>query len=107
MHDEAVLCASPGVPVDIGPGAAVAYMAVVRGGSVGSEALIANHATVRDGVVLGAWCVIATQSLVAAGTHIPEGMLATGAPAEVAGPVDKTGIAIGANVDPRFYRDLA
>ncbi|WP_421843881.1 gamma carbonic anhydrase family protein [Mycobacterium sp.] len=105
--DGAVLHASPGVPVDIGPGADVAHMAVVRGVHVGAEALIADHATVLDGVVLGARCVIAAQSLVVAGTHIPEGMLATGAPAEVAGPADTSGAEIGANIDPRYYRDLA
>lgn len=107
VQDGAVLHASPGVPVDIGPEAAVAHMAVVRGVHVGAEALIADHATVRDGVVLGARCVIAAQSLVVAGTHIPEAMLATGAPAEVAGPADTSGVEIAANIDPRYYRDLA
>lgn len=46
VQDGAVLHAPPGIPVDIGPGATVAHLCVIHGVHVGSEALIANHATV-------------------------------------------------------------
>src|SRR5271166_1305271 len=54
VQDGSVLHAPPGIPVDIGPGATVAHMCVIHGVHVGSEALIANHATVLDGAVIGA-----------------------------------------------------
>jgi hypothetical protein len=48
VQDGSVLHAPPGIPVDIGPGATVAHMCVIHGVHVGSEALIANHATVLE-----------------------------------------------------------
>src|SRR5512142_459382 len=79
VQDGAVLHAPPGIPTDIGPGATVAHMCCIHGAHVGSEALIANHATVLDGAVVGARSLIAAHSLVTAGTQIPAGMLAVGA----------------------------
>ncbi|OOK75633.1 bacterial transferase hexapeptide family protein [Mycobacterium kansasii] len=61
VQDGSVLHAPPGIPVDIGPGATVAHLCVIHGVHVGQEALIANHATVLDGAVIGA------RSMVAAG----------------------------------------
>ncbi len=61
VQDGSVLHAQPDVPVDIGPGATVAHTCVVHSAHVGEEALIANHATVLDGAVIG------ERSLVAAG----------------------------------------
>lgn len=61
----------------------MAHLCVIHGVHVGSEALIANHATVLDGAVIGARCMIAAGALVVAGTQIPAGMLVTGAPAKV------------------------
>src|SRR5271156_4896912 len=49
-----VLHSPPGIPVDIGPGATVAHMCIIHGAHIGAEALIANHATVLDGAVIGA-----------------------------------------------------
>src|SRR6202022_796463 len=59
IQDGSVLHAPPGIPVDIGPGATVAHMCVIHGVHVGKEALIANHATVLDGAVIGARSLIA------------------------------------------------
>lgn len=107
VQDGAVLHAPPGIPVDIGPGATVAHLCVIHGVHVGSEALIANHATVLDGAVIGARCMIAAGALVVAGTQIPAGMLVTGAPAKVKGPIEGTGAEMWVNVNPQAYRDLA
>lgn len=89
------------------PGATVAHLCVIHGVHVGSEALIANHATVLDGAVIGARCMIAAGALVVAGTQIPAGMLVTGAPAKVKGPIEGTGAEMWVNVNPQAYRDLA
>src|ERR1700743_3446103 len=63
VQDGSVLHAPPGIPVDIGPGATVAPLCVIHGAHVGSQALIANHATVLDGAVIGARSLIAAHSL--------------------------------------------
>src|ERR1700730_15949144 len=54
VQDGSVLHSPPGIPVDIGPGATVAHMCIIHGAHIGAEALIANHATVLDGAVIGA-----------------------------------------------------
>src|SRR6201999_174810 len=64
VQDGSVLHAPPGIPVDIGPGATVAHMCCIHGVHVGEEALIANHSTVLDVVVIGARSLIAAHSLV-------------------------------------------
>src|ERR1700733_9621678 len=53
VQDGSVLHSPPGIPVDIGPGATVAHLCLIHGAHVGAEALIANHATVLDGAVIG------------------------------------------------------
>ncbi len=107
VQDGSVLHAPPGIPVDIGPGATVAHMCVVHGVHVGKEALIANHATVLDGAVIGARSMIAAGALVAAGTHIPAEVLAVGVPATVKGPIAGTSAETWVNLNPQAYQGLA
>src|ERR1700743_3342606 len=64
VQDGSVLHAPPGIPVDIGPGATVAHLCVIHGAHVGSQALIANHATVLDGAVIGRRGVLSAGALV-------------------------------------------
>lgn len=42
-----------------------------------------------------------------AGTQIPPGVLAVGAPAKVKGPIEGTGAETWVNLNPQAYRDLA
>jgi carbonic anhydrase/acetyltransferase-like protein (isoleucine patch superfamily) len=99
--------APPGIRVDIGPGATVAHMCTIHGVRVGAEALIANHCTVLDGAVIGARSLIAAHSLVVGGTEIPDGVLVTGAPAKVKGPIAGTNAEMWVNVNPAEYQALA
>lgn len=107
VQDGSVLHAPPGIPVDIGPGATVAHMCTIHGVHVGPEALIANHATVLDGAVIGARSMIAAGSLVVANTQIPAEVLVMGVPATVKGPIAGTGAEMWVNVNPQAYQDLA
>ncbi|KZS63312.1 gamma carbonic anhydrase family protein [Mycobacterium ostraviense] len=107
VQDGSVLHAPPGIPVDVGPGATIAHLCVIHGVHVGQEALIANHATVLDGAVIGARSMVAAGALVVAGTQIPPGVLAVGAPAKVKGPIEGTGAETWVNLNPQAYRDLA
>ncbi len=107
VQDGSVLHVPPGVPVDIGPGATVAHMCVVHGAQIGAEALIANKATVLDGAMIGARSMVAAGALVLPGTQIPDGVLVTGAPAKVKGPIAGTSAEMWVNVNPKYYQDLA
>lgn len=107
VQDGSVLHAPPGIPVDIGPGATVAHMCVIHGVHVGAEALIANHCTVLDGAVIGSRAMIAAHSLVVGGTKIPDGVLVTGSPAKVKGPIAGTNAEMWVNVNPGEYQALA
>lgn len=107
VQDGSVLHAPPGIPVDIGPGATVAHMCVIHGVHVGAEALIANHSTVLDAAVIGARSLIAAHSLVIGGTHIPDEVLVTGAPAKVKGPIAGTSAEMWVTTNPSAYQDLA
>lgn len=107
VQDGSVLHVPPGVPVDIGPGATVAHMCVIHGAQIGAEALIANQATVLDGAVIGVRSMVAAGALVLAGTQIPDGMLVTGAPAKVKGPIAGTSAEMWVNANPKYYRELA
>lgn len=107
VQDGSVLHVPPGVPVDIGPGATVAHMCLIHGAHIGAEALIGNQATVLDGAVIGARSLVAAGALVLAGTTIPDGMLVTGAPAKVKGPIAGTGAEMWIDANPKYYQDLA
>ena len=107
VQDGSVLHAPPGIPVDIGPGATVAHMCTIHGAHVGAEALIANHCTVLDGAVIGGRSMIAAHSLVVGGTNIPDGVLVTGAPAKIKGPIAGTNAEMWVNLNPGEYQALA
>jgi acetyltransferase-like isoleucine patch superfamily enzyme len=78
-----------------------------RGRRIGAEALIANHATVLDGAVIGARSLIAAGALVTGGTKIPDEVLVVGAPATIKGPIAGTGAEMWVKVNPKAYQDLA
>jgi len=107
VQDGSVLHAPPGIPVDVGPGATIAHMCTIHGAHIGTEALIANHATVLDGAVIGARSLVAAHSLVVGGTQIPADVLVTGAPAKVKGPTEGTAAQAWVQANPQVYQDLA
>lgn len=107
VQDGSVLHVPPGVPVDIGPGATVAHMCLIHGAHIGAEALIGNQATVLDGAVIGSRSLVAAGSLVLAGTQIPDGVLVTGSPAKVKGPIAGTGAEMWVTANPPYYQGLA
>ncbi len=89
VQDGSVLHAPPGIPVDVGSGATIAHMCTVHGAVIGARSLIAAH------------------SLVTGGTQIPPGVLVTGAPAKVKGPIEGTRSEAWIDANPHAYRDLA
>lgn len=69
--------------------------------------MIANHATVLDGAVIGRRSLLAAHSLVVGGTKIPDDVFLTGSPAKVRGPIAGTGAEMWVNDNPGAYQDLA
>ena len=70
-------------------------------------AFVANGCVVLDGATIGARALVAAGSVVRAGAHIPPGMLAVGAPAEVKRPVKGTGAQMWVELNPGAYAELA
>jgi carbonic anhydrase/acetyltransferase-like protein (isoleucine patch superfamily) len=106
IQDGSVLHGGADPVTEIGEGATVGHLCVVHGAVVGVEALVGNGATVLDGVTVGRRALVAGGAVVPPGMTIPDGMLAVGVPAKIAGPV--TGNAEQwVSTNPAVYRDLA
>jgi carbonic anhydrase/acetyltransferase-like protein (isoleucine patch superfamily) len=107
VQDGAVLHVTPQAGVEIGPGATVGHLCVIHAAVVEEEALIGNGATVLDGARIGTRAMIGAGALVTPGTHVPDGMLALGAPAKVKGPLAGTPAELWVRVNPAAYQALA
>ena len=106
IQDGSVLHGGDDPVTEIGEGATVGHLCVVHGAVIGTEALVGNGATVLDGVVVGRRALIAAGATVPPGMAVPDGMIAVGVPARVAGEV--TGRAKEwVDTNPAIYRELA
>jgi carbonic anhydrase/acetyltransferase-like protein (isoleucine patch superfamily) len=106
VQDGSVLHGGADPVTEIGEGATVGHLCVVHGAVIGAEALIGNGATVLDGAIIGRRALVAAGATVPPGMTIPDGMLAVGVPARVAGEI--TGGALRwVQTNPGTYRDLA
>ena len=106
IQDGSVLHGGDDPVTEIGEGATVGHLCVVHGAVIGAEALVGNGATVLDGVVVGRRALIAAGATVPPGMVVPDGMIAVGVPARVAGEV--TGRAKEwVDTNPATYRELA
>ena len=106
IQDGSVLHGGDDPVTEIGEGATVGHLCVVHGAVIGAEALVGNGATVLDGVVVGRRALIAAGATVPPGMVVPDGMIAVGVPARVAGEV--TGRAKEwVDTNPEVYRELA
>ena len=106
VQDGSVLHGGADPVTEVGEGATIGHLCVVHGCVVGAEALIGNGATVLDGAVIGARALIAAGATVAPGLVVPDGMLAVGVPARVAGEV-RGGALKWVQTNPEVYRELA
>jgi carbonic anhydrase/acetyltransferase-like protein (isoleucine patch superfamily) len=106
VQDGSVLHCGSDPVTEIGEGATIGHLCVVHGAVVHEEALIGNGATVLDGAVVGRRALVAAGCTVPPGMTIPEGMLAVGVPARIAGEI--TGAARQwVENNPEAYRELA
>jgi carbonic anhydrase/acetyltransferase-like protein (isoleucine patch superfamily) len=106
VQDGSVLHGGSDTVTEVGEGATIGHLCVVHSAVIGAEALVGNGATVLDGVTVGRRSLVAAGATVPPPMTIPDGMLAAGVPARVAGEV--AGEArrwVEAN--PALYRELA
>jgi carbonic anhydrase/acetyltransferase-like protein (isoleucine patch superfamily) len=106
VQDGCVLHGGDDPITEVGVGATIGHLCVVHGCVIGAEALIGNGATVLDGAVIGARALVAAGATVAPGLVVPDGMLAVGVPARVAGEV-RGGALEWVQTNPEVYRGLA
>jgi carbonic anhydrase/acetyltransferase-like protein (isoleucine patch superfamily) len=106
VQDGSVLHGGADPVTEVGEGATIGHLCVVHGCVIGVEALIGNGATVLDGAVIGARALIAAGATVPPGLAVPDGMLAVGVPARVAGEV-RGGALEWVQTNPEVYRELA
>jgi carbonic anhydrase/acetyltransferase-like protein (isoleucine patch superfamily) len=106
VQDGSVLHGGGDPATEVGEGATIGHLCVVHGAVIGAEALIGNGATVLDGAVIGARALVAGGATVPPGLRVPDGMLAVGIPARVAGEVSGSAKRWVEN-NPETYRVLA
>jgi carbonic anhydrase/acetyltransferase-like protein (isoleucine patch superfamily) len=106
IQDGSVLHGGEDPVTEVGEGATIGHLCVVHGCVIGAEALVGNGATVLDGVVIGSRSLIAAGATVPPGMVIPDGMIAVGVPARVAGEV-RGRAREWVDTNPEVYRALA
>ena len=106
IQDNSVLHGGDDPVTEIGEGATVGHLCVVHGCVIGAEALVGNGATVLDAAVIGSRSLIAAGATVPPGMVVPDGMIAVGVPARVAGDV-KGRAKEWVDTNPEVYRALA
>jgi carbonic anhydrase/acetyltransferase-like protein (isoleucine patch superfamily) len=106
IQDGSVLHGGEDPVTEVGEGATIGHLCVVHGCVIGAEALVGNGATVLDAAVVGSRSLIAAGATVPPGLVVPDGMIAVGVPARVAGEV--MGRAEEwVDTNPEVYRALA
>ena len=106
VQDGSVLHGGADPVTEVREGATIGHLCVVHGCVIGAEALIGNGATVLDGAVIGTRALVAAGATVPPGLAVPDGMLAVGVPARVAGEV-RGGALKWVQTNPEVYRELA
>jgi len=106
IQDGSVLHGGEDPVTEVGEGATIGHLCVVHGCVIGAEALVGNGATVLDAAVIGSRSLIAAGATVPPGLVVPDGMIAVGIPARVAGEV-KGRAKEWVDTNPEVYRALA
>ena len=87
IQDNCVMHVRPGLKCTVGKNTTVGHGAVLHSCEVRDRAVIGMGSTVSDGAVVGNDCLVAECSFVKAGMEIEDGMLVSGNPAVVKGPL--------------------
>ena len=108
IQDASVLHADESEPILLGRDVSIGHKVMLHGCKVGDGTLIGMNAVLLNGCSVGTGSIVAAHSLVPEGRHIPDGVLAMGAPVKVIRMLsddEKAGIAaIAANYVARAQR---
>lgn len=83
VQDNAVFHTDAGIPVSLGEGVSVGHGAIVHGATVGDHVLVGMGAILMNRSVIGSETLIAAGALVPEGVTIPPRSLVVGVPAKV------------------------
>jgi carbonic anhydrase/acetyltransferase-like protein (isoleucine patch superfamily) len=106
VQDGSVLHGGTDPVTEVGEGATIGHLCVVHGAVIRAEALVGNGATVLDGATVGRRALVAAGCTVPPGMTIPDGVLAVGVPARIAGEITG-GARRWVETNPETYRELA
>ena len=107
VQDGSVLHSSPGLPVQVGPGATVGHACVVHGAVLRERCLVGNGATLLDGSRIGRRSLVAANALVKEGFVLDDERMAGGVPATNLGRVTKPTVRALIAENAETYRRLA
>ncbi|MSQ20417.1 MAG: gamma carbonic anhydrase family protein [Betaproteobacteria bacterium] len=83
IQDASVLHADPGMPLTLGAGVSVGHMAMLHGCTVGDGSLIGINSVVMNRARIGKQSIVGAGTLVPEGKEFPDGVLLLGSPAKV------------------------
>jgi carbonic anhydrase/acetyltransferase-like protein (isoleucine patch superfamily) len=91
IQENSVLHTDWGYPLTIGARCTIGHKAMLHGCRIADESLVGMGATVLNGAVIGAGCLIGACALVTEGKTIPDSSLVMGAPGKVVRSLDEEG----------------
>lgn len=83
VQDGSVLHTTPDVPTVVGDRCVVGHIVHLEACHIHDDVLVGNGSIVLHEVVVEPWSIIAANSVVLNGTHVPSGAIAVGSPAVV------------------------
>src|SRR5919198_554343 len=83
VQDGAVLHVDEGVPCVVGDAVVIGHGAVVHSATVGDGAMVAMHATLLSGSVIGPESIVGANALVAEGKEFPARSIIVGVPGKL------------------------
>ncbi len=83
VQDGCVLHTTPDVPTVVGDRCVIGHIVHLEACRIHDDVLVGNGSIVLHEVVVESWSIIAANSVVLNGTHVPSGAIAVGSPAVV------------------------
>lgn len=83
VQDGSVLHTTPDVPTIVGDRCVIGHIVHLEACHIHDDVLVGNGSIVLHEVEVEPWSIVAANSVVLNGTHVPSGAVAVGSPAEV------------------------
>lgn len=83
VQDNSVLHTTPEFPTIVGDRCVVGHIVHLEACTIRDDALIGNGAIVLHEAIVDSWSIVAANSVVLNGTHVPSGAIAMGSPVTI------------------------